>query len=882
MRELPDSLSNATSMHVELVATQFEAAWRRAPNPNIDRFLDVDALDYFDKLIRLIAVDLRYRLAHHQQARVEEYVVRYPRLKDDTARLKQLVEAEQQARSRHGEIPELSEYEQRFPGLMEEATLLAGPDGQPISRSPTEANPHSGSKLGDFQVIRLLGEGSRAKVYLARDETLGRIVAVKASSHFGSEGKTLARLEHPNIVSVYRQQVVGELELLAMRYVPGRTAQQLVSLHAAQGLWRWRGADLLEWLRSSKEEAIPQPTEADPRLPKLRYARLICHLMLDVARAISHAHSQGVLHRDVKPANILIGTDGIALLTDFNVAAQLDRNSDAPPSLLGGTLGYMSPEHLLAFKTQSGPEMAKVDHRSDIFSLGVAFYELLYGTSPWQNLNDIDRLLKERLQLPYIAPRELKGVTPGMASILRCCLAPDPTERYQSAAEVVSDLERLLDNRPLAFAPDPSSLERFTKWSRRSPRTLAAIFTLVMVGMLFVALKSWHDYSRLQHAEQLLNDLEAHQTESLDEPGQRRQWAKQLVEAREYLSRNRFDFAQMWSARYPSLIVRLNTLLAAALPDKISPEQLLIEFSAPTQRTRSNGSLSPTEFAVLQLPGSDVSARIHRLDPHTRQRLLERITEVIVIWLTQPDRLKVSPELNKMFRSSSRKEIVARVPSPYRKLGVFRQFLKEASSQKQSRQSDNEFDAYLRGLVSTLKQDHALAVKHLKRSIDLRKPLPPRFKAYDMLGFNLQELRRIEDAVKAYKYALYINDDLPSPQHNLGLLYARQKRYELACSYFRRATQLQPDFASAYANLGVAQYNLGQSDKAIAAFDRSIDLGYRKAFVFVGRAAAYTAKGDYQRAYADLETALSIDPRHEVARENLQRLERKLMKAENS
>ena len=223
------------------------------------------------------------------------------------------------------------------------------------------------------------------------------------------------------------------------------------------------------------------------------YIRAVVWLVARLAEALQHAHDRGIVHRDIKPSNILIGGDGQPMLLDFNLSQS---SKDGTPALvLGGTLAYMSPEHLRAMVTKTSDHTHTVNHRSDIYALGMVLFEALTGARPFENSGSYSalpaRLEAMAAERSKAAPslRERRADAPwSLESIVRTCLAPDPAVRYQRAEHFAEDLRAFLDDRPLRFAPELSRVERVQKWMRRNPRlTTAASVCLVASLLLTVA-----------------------------------------------------------------------------------------------------------------------------------------------------------------------------------------------------------------------------------------------------------------------------------------------------------------------------------------------------------------------------------------------------------
>jgi len=232
----------------------------------------------------------------------------------------------------------LSAYTESDPFLETPATLSLVEGNFPARREIFQSD----ETILDFKIIRVLGTGAFATVYLARQLSLDREVALKVSLPRGKEGRTMALLEHANITQVFSEvdDPQRKLRLIAMQYVPGPTLEQYVKLHR----------------------------------PTLLF---ILDLGSQIAEALAYAHARQVLHLDVKPANILIGRGGRPLLTDFNVAMDRHPMREANHHQFGGTFEYMAPEQREVFGAEDPSRAIQaIDQRADIFSLGVVIREL--------------------------------------------------------------------------------------------------------------------------------------------------------------------------------------------------------------------------------------------------------------------------------------------------------------------------------------------------------------------------------------------------------------------------------------------------------------------------------------------------------------------------
>jgi serine/threonine protein kinase len=307
--------------------------------------------------------------------------------------------------------------------------------------------PMAGQRLDDFELLSVLGVGSFAKVFLARQTSLGRLVALKVSLNVGSEARTLASLEHDHIVRVFSEVVDPghNLRLLCMQYVPGTTLEKVMA--ALRG--PRSGRAILQTIDALSQQPAPLDLAALRDREMLSGCDAVeagCWLGARLAEALAHAHRLGVLHRDVKPANILLNRYGRPLLADFNVAAGAAREGGASQPL-GGTLAYMAPEHLDAFNPEDPTPPEAVDARSDVYSLGVVLFELFAGRLPFKTLEpgrrpaEYFRVLAQRRREEVPTLSECVKVPAALDRVVRRCLDPDPARRYQSADELARALD---------------------------------------------------------------------------------------------------------------------------------------------------------------------------------------------------------------------------------------------------------------------------------------------------------------------------------------------------------------------------------------------------------------------------------------------------------
>jgi eukaryotic-like serine/threonine-protein kinase len=325
-----------------------------------------------------------------------------------------------------------------------------------------------GQQLDDFDLLIELGSGVFARVFLARQRSLQRLVAVKISANRGDEPQTLAQLEHDYIVRVFDQRILRDRDwrLLYMQYLPGGTLLNLVQAIRRAGRPPDSGQALLDAVDNALESRGEiRPTESSTRteLATLSWPETVAWLGKRLAEALHYATSRGVLHRDIKLANVLLAPDGTPKLADFNISFARNVSGASPFAYFGGTLSYMSPEQLMACRPGHTLDAANLDTRSDIYSLAVVLWELLTGLKPFDDsaakaaragsagfvgdTTALEMMLTTRGQgissaalatLPTNCPAALRRV-------LLKALSADRDQRWASGAELAEQLQLCLD-----------------------------------------------------------------------------------------------------------------------------------------------------------------------------------------------------------------------------------------------------------------------------------------------------------------------------------------------------------------------------------------------------------------------------------------------------
>jgi serine/threonine protein kinase len=431
-------------------------------------------------LVEAIKVDLEYRWQQQGWPKtVEQYVAEFPELSADGLPCDVIYE-EYHVRKQRGDTVSIDDYCRRFPeveGELRRLFELESPE-KTSAMVATEPAPTfaPGEQIDDFDLLATLGKGAFATVFLARQRSMQRLVALKVSRDKGFEPQTLAQLDHPNIVRVFdqRQLTAHKLRLLYMQYIAGGTLQSVVEhVRRIPPEVRNGGAmiDAIDAALELRGEQPPTDSMTRHRLRKASWPEVVCWLGSRLAGALAYAHGRGVLHRDVKPANVLVGADGSPKLADFNISfSKLD--GATPAAYFGGSLAYMSPEQLEACDPAHPRKPEDLDGRCDVYSLGVLLWELLALKRPfaedamphtWSRaLSKMTGIRRKGVTAETVASLP-RGCPQIVVDVLLKSLDPDPAKRHASAAELARELDLCLQPRAHQLLHERGSLRSFLK-----------------------------------------------------------------------------------------------------------------------------------------------------------------------------------------------------------------------------------------------------------------------------------------------------------------------------------------------------------------------------------------------------------------------------------
>jgi tetratricopeptide (TPR) repeat protein/serine/threonine protein kinase len=846
------------------------------------------------------------------------------------------------ARYRKGERPALTEYVEKHPELAAQicelfpALVVMEELGQPSTCPLGDRSSERITlpvELGDFRILREIGHGAMGVVYEAEQMSLGRRVALKVLpfaagldprqlQRFRNEAQAAAQLHHTHIVPVHAVGYERGVHYYAMQYIAGQSLAMVIEELRRQANGGASRSDVTVAREKPREaqattSGSSQPDESptstvlagprestlkspwpttDGRESKAEFFRRVARLGVQTAEGLEHAHQVGIVHRDIKPGNLLLDARGDVWITDFGLAQfQTDTRLTTTGALIG-TLRYMSPE-------QAQGKRGLTDQRADIYSLGVTLYELLTLRPAFAG-RDRHELLQQVLGDEPVRPRRISPAIPvELETIVLKAIAKEPDGRYATAQELADDLRAFLEDKPIRAKP-PTLLQRARKWARRRrPVVAAAAAGLFLAFAVLAGSIGW-----------IVRDLAVRRTATERDVGQAVQDAIRLRDEGRLLAGDPARWETKLSAAFAA-VERAEGVLASGVSTPALHEQVkaargaldednrLCRFLADLAdlRSQKGDDWDPTNVAadyarsfrehgidIEMLPAAEAAALIGicpssvaaelaaALDDWAMSvRAADRQRPLDVARLADPDpwrnRLRSAsaqrdlPELWALAHEARDRQELGRLPAGSLH-GMARALFDagDATGAEQWLRDALEHhlgDVWLNYALATVLHKGNWSKPRLEEAIryySVVRALRPEI-AHD-LAHALKDSGDLDGAEIVFRS---LTRTRPANAHHwtcLGGVLRTKGDLTGAIDASSRAVELRPKSPDVWSNRGVVQHALGRLDRAIADHSKAIELKTDFARAWYNRGNARKQLKQSDEAIADYSRAIELKP----------------------
>ncbi|MEW6746756.1 MAG: protein kinase [Planctomycetota bacterium] len=473
-------------------------------------------------------------------------------------------------------------------------------------------------RVAGYEILEDLGHGGMGTVYLARQPGVGRIVALKvlppavslserARKRFLAEARALGRISHRNVISIYDVIDEGGVCAYAMEWIDGKSLA-----HVLDHLRKSDGEPRLDDLCAPHGTLLLDPLPGNLTV-------FFCRLGVQVARALGFVHRAGLVHRDVKPSNILLRRDGTPLLSDFGLARDVDSSLDTQTGRFVGTPLYAAPEQLRGERERIGPH-------TDVYALGVTLYECLALELPYRARTESELLRQIERGTAVPLRRRCRTVPKDLETIIAKAIEVEPEQRYEGADALADDLEHLLQLRPITAHPS-SALGRTAKLLRRNRSALVAASCGAVLALVLAVALGVYLYERLTLPERFKRSVQDARASLLAVLREQRLWADEgrTTWTREFVK----DSVEPALENYKKALALIPDRHDIAIEREVT-EQALAMFGSPGSAPRPSTllrDLCPRTCELMQAwsdrrqASLDLSGQVKSATPDDRRAL---------------------------------------------------------------------------------------------------------------------------------------------------------------------------------------------------------------------------------------------------------------------
>ncbi|TWU55057.1 serine/threonine-protein kinase [Rubripirellula reticaptiva] len=829
----------------EQVIEQFENDWDvHRPNRIANVLEEHDSEDHLALISELVRIDVELRNKVCDPFSIDQYSDEFPELIDHPSLLYAIGFEDFRSRQRFG-LPVDVERWKQIPGIQNEtwySSLLGDTENVSARNDPKQStsekeqrnrkNTPLDAKLEQsldqigFQVTELIGRGAFSHVYLATQQDLAdRFVVLKIVDRSMTESRSIALLQHTNIVPIYSNHLVDQKTVICMPYAGCVTLSDLVPDGDKR---RLSGEEMVATVRQRVRDSqiSKKPQSASPaaddlsamtpldRISRLDSSDLITWVFKRIASGLMHAHARGILHGDIKPANVLIRNDGEPALLDFNLSHLID---SATAKHVGGTLPYMAPENLLGMVRHE----STLSVPSDIYGFGVTMYQFATGRLPYTAPNsksdaDLTRAAEDRSN--PVKWHSGDAVPPSLRTIIENCLAFDANDRYESAQQLHDDLDCESKNIPLRHGHDRIGT-RLRKYAKRHPKltsggSVAFLIAMSMIPLIGLA-AAWRQRSQQAGVVEQLNQFSERSTRVL---------------ASMIANPVRHTEQEIDAAMQP--LADLGVLDPAAF-DVSTLDDLPNEQGS---KFRENMLRHINQVAIFEADRLITDSRSSPIKPSSLRRL---------------DQLQVAGTRVLNGRDSRSHQYIEVEKS---RIKGDRQAVKTKRDKASQTEMTSDTEVYLEAVRLLKKEQWGEAVDMLTSLAD-RGAIPPELR-WTGLGRSQYSERNYEKAILSFTQSIERSPESSRLRLLRGLCYLQLSRGNPAEQDFSEAIRLDPTNWKALTNRGLIRLGRNQAPDAIEDFTTAMKFAPDPGHLLLLRSRAYRDLGDQEASQRDFDEVM--------------------------